>query len=137
MDTSNDDLIKHLLAEATQAATHAYAPYSGLKVGAALVTASGDVVIGCNVENSSYSLTMCAERNAIFSAVTVYGDNLKIESLAVALGDGRSISPCGACRQVMCEFNPEMLVAFRTPTGLEVVRADNLLPHRFSLDPDA
>jgi cytidine deaminase len=137
VDTLDDDLIEQLLADATHAATHAWAPYSQLKVGAALVTTSGETVIGCNVENSSYGLTMCAERNAIFGAIAAYGEEVKIEALAVVLGNGNPISPCGACRQVMCEFNPEMSVVFRTPSGLEVMQAGKLLPHRFRLDPGA
>ncbi len=136
MEILNDDLIKRLLAEAAQAATHAYAPYSGLKVGAALVTETNDLVVGCNAENSSYGLTMCAERNAIFSAVATHGPALRPKALAVVLADGKPITPCGACRQVMYEFNPDMLVVFRTAAKLEQVSTKILLPYGFSLEPE-
>jgi cytidine deaminase len=133
----NDELIQRLLAEATHAATSAYAPYSRLQVGAALVTATDDVVVGCNVENSSYGLTMCAERNAIFTAVARHGPHVHLRALAVVVADRQAIMPCGACRQVMHEFNPDMLVAFRSAAGLERVSARDLLPYGFQLDRNA
>lgn len=122
---------QQLLDEATKAAGHAYAPYSHYSVGAALVTADDQLVTGCNVENSSYGLTMCAERNAIFRAVAEFGKDVRPVVLAVALESGDPISPCGACRQVMVEFNPDLVVVFRSPAGVEERSARDLLPDAF------
>jgi cytidine deaminase len=122
-----------LLAEAEKAARNAYAPYSRLRVGAAVVTRAKKQYTGCNVENVSYGLTICAERNAIFSAVAHEGPDLEIVSLAVALDDGRPISPCGACRQVLAEFGRDATVIFRTPRGVRQIQTLRLLPHTFRL----
>jgi cytidine deaminase len=123
-----------LLREARAAAAHAYAPYSGFRVGAAVV-AGGTIYTGCNVENASYGLTICAERNAIFAAVAA--GHQSIEALAVACADaGNTTSsaprmPCGACRQVMAEF-----AAPATPIAIDGVgerRLADLLPQPFVL----
>lgn len=99
---SHDALGQALMIRAIAARDNAYAPYSKFHVGAALQTTSGDVFDGCNVENCSYGLTNCAERTAIFKAVSE--GQTKIAALAVA-GDTESpIAPCGACRQVIAEF---------------------------------
>ncbi len=99
---SPDKLV--LLAE--EAMTHAYAPYSGYKVGAALLCKDGTVYQGCNIENASYTPTICAERTAIFKAV--YDGHREFEAIAVCGGKDGSITglfpPCGVCRQVMGEF---------------------------------
>lgn len=92
-----------LLANATAAAAKAYAPYSRFQVGCALLTAQGNLFTGCNVENASYGLTICAERNTIFHAVAEEGPGMKIAELAV-IAIGQEFPPCGACRQVMAEF---------------------------------
>lgn len=88
---------------AREAAQHAYSPYSKFQVGSALVTASGQIFTGCNVENASYGLTICAERSAIFRAVAEEGTGMKIATLAVVC-IGHEFPPCGACRQVIAEF---------------------------------
>jgi cytidine deaminase len=134
--TSGDHAdMEQLLDQAERASDRAYAPYSKLAVGAALLMPNGNVVLGCNVENASYGLTMCAERNAIFRAVAEYGHEPAPTALAVAAAGGIPISPCGACRQVMHEANPDMLVVFRTASGaLEQVSVRDLLPHGFSLE---
>ncbi len=93
---------EELVERALSARAHAYAPYSGYAVGAALLTASGRVYLGANVENAVYSLTICAERTAIFKAVSE-GERA-FEAMAVATSNGGS--PCGACRQVLREFAP-------------------------------
>jgi cytidine deaminase len=93
-----------LLALAEQAARQAYAPYSKFQVGCALETVAGGIYTGCNVENASYGLTICAERNAIFHAVTAEGPLMKIARLAV-ICPGHEFPPCGACRQVIAEFS--------------------------------
>ncbi|MEG1479404.1 MAG: cytidine deaminase [Kiritimatiellia bacterium] len=99
--------IEMLLSLARDAAQKAYAPYSHLTVGAALLGANGTVYCGCNVENASYGLTNCAERTALFKAVSDGCTNFQ----ALAIAAPRLISPCGACRQVMSEFcAPELPV---------------------------
>jgi len=92
------------LTLAERAASHAYAPYSKFQVGCALETASGRIITGCNVENASYGLTICAERNAIFHAVAEEGPEMKIARLT-AICLGHEFPPCGACRQVIAEFS--------------------------------
>lgn len=97
---------KALIAAAIEASKLAYAPYSQYPVGAALLTASGKVVQGCNVENASYGGTICAERTAAVKAVSE-GERV-FEAIAVATPNGGS--PCGICRQFLYEFGPEMQV---------------------------
>ncbi|MBL9176938.1 MAG: cytidine deaminase [Verrucomicrobiaceae bacterium] len=96
---SAPDLLEH----ARTAAAKAHAPYSKFQVGSALLTHSGRLFTGCNVENASYGLTVCAERNAIFHAVAEEGPGMKIATLAV-IALGHEFPPCGACRQVIAEF---------------------------------
>jgi cytidine deaminase len=95
-----------LIDKAKEVQKKAYPPYSHYYVGAALLTKSGKVFSGCNVENASYGLTICAERTAVFKAVSE-GDK-EIEAIVVVTKDGGM--PCGACRQVLNEFNPKMIV---------------------------
>lgn len=118
---------------AAAAAKHAYAPYSKFRVGAALLTNDGRVFSGCNVENASYGLTICAERNATFAAVASGGQGpLKIRAVAVWVRDGAHGSPCGACRQVLAEFDDGSTVFFRS-RGKWVERPlRDLLPESFS-----
>src|SRR5271170_2476737 len=99
-----------LLKQARVAMKNAYAPYSNFQVGAAVLLDDGRVFTGCNVENASYGLTICAERNAVFAAVA--GSARKPEILAVAVVNHRGVpcSPCGACRQVLAEFGPRATV---------------------------
>jgi cytidine deaminase len=125
---SEDEL--ELLRHAVEASRHAYAPYSKFAVGAALRCEGGEIRLGVNVENASYGLTSCAERNAVFAAA---GDgHRRFEAIAVH-ADAASGPPCGACRQVLAEFAPELTVIYRQ--GGEVVAAplEELLPHRFEL----
>jgi len=93
-----------LLVLAETAALQAYAPYSKFRVGCALMTLSGQIYTGCNVENASYGLTICAERNAVFQAVAQEGAAMKVARLAVVCL-GQEFPPCGACRQVIAEFS--------------------------------
>ncbi len=93
-----------VIQQAQQARSRAYCPYSNYSVGAALVTTSGEIIQGCNVENASYGMTCCAERSAVFAAVSQGKQNFK--TLVVATRDGGT--PCGACRQVLNEFNPTL-----------------------------
>src|SRR5690348_12828674 len=93
-----------LLVAAQRAAHHAYAPYSGFRVGAALLLESGEIVTAANVENTSYCLTLCAERAAVARAIAEHGPGIRLAAAAVANLNNASSSPCGACRQVLAEF---------------------------------
>lgn len=120
-----------LLDLARDAASRAYSPYSRFQVGAALVTASGAVFKGCNVENASYGLTICAERNAIFHAIAQEGPGMKVASLAV-VSLGHEFPPCGACRQVIAEFAAADATVCFLQNGKPVTRTiRELLPSAF------
>lgn len=122
---------------AMEAMTHAYAPYSGYKVGAALLCADGSVYQGCNIENAAYSPTNCAERTAFFKAV--YDGHREFAAIAVCGGkDGQitgAFPPCGVCRQVMREFcGDDFLIYLVNENGFETVTLDQLLPCGFRAD---
>jgi len=102
-----------LLNAAADAAWHAYSPYSRFRVGAALLTGSGKVFTGCNVENASYGLTICAERVAVFNAISE-GEK---ELLSIAICSDGAAYPCGACRQVLHEFSPGLVVILGDSAG--------------------
>jgi len=120
-----------LVEAAKKARTHAYSPYSGVKIGAAVLTADGSIYSGANVENASYGLACCAERTAIFKAVSE--GKRKIVALAVVGKSEDFTKPCGACRQVMVEFNPRMKVLRRGVDGFsEDGTASSLLPDHFN-----
>lgn len=122
---------EELLQMAIEARERAYAPYSGHKVGAALLAASGKVYQGANVENASYGLTVCAERVAVFKAVSE-GER-EFRKLAVVCGDSGYCRPCGACRQVLAEFAPEMeIIMGNVRGGYEVKSLKELLPEAFT-----
>ena len=125
-----------LCALAKEAMTHAYAPYSGYKVGAALLCADGTVYQGCNIENASYSPTNCAERTAFFKAI--YDGQRDFKAIAVCGGKDGVITglfpPCGVCRQVMREFcEQDFKIYMITPDGYEERTLAELLPESFSL----
>lgn len=126
---------KDLIPIAAAAANQAYSPYSKFMVGCALVTARGNRFTGCNVENASYGLAVCAERNAVFHAVAGEGPAMKIASLAVVCV-GHEFPPCGACRQVIAEFaTPETTVWFlQNGKPLSMTMAE-LLPNAFRRQP--
>ncbi len=132
MDSLDEKQARSLLEAAQAAADGAYAPYSGFPVGAAALMTDGTVVIGCNVENASYGLTVCAERVAVFAAVT--GGHRTIQAVAVATPAARGATPCGACRQVLNEFAPdegELIVVLEGEAGPEQVPLSSLLPRSF------
>jgi cytidine deaminase len=124
---------------AARAAENAYAPYSGFRVGAALLLNDGTTVTGCNVENASYGLTICAERSAVVRAVSEKGPHIRIRAIAIDNLNGAASSPCGACRQVLSEFALEDAIIFFPAThglgdrGLENRPFFDLLPFSFRL----
>jgi cytidine deaminase len=122
-----------LLGTATQALEHAYAPYSGFPVGAALITEDGRLFTGCNVENASYGLTICAERAAIFNAINQVQGKLKLRAIAVVNGRDVPCSPCGACRQVIAEFGEHTVCVFRGENEYIDMSIAELLPETFRL----
>jgi cytidine deaminase len=115
----------------------AYAPFSDFFVGSAIVTSEGKVYVGCNVENSSFGMTNCAERTAIFSAIADKQSEGKLDIRAVAVlnRDGVPCAPCGACRQVIFEFGPNAIIIYRNKKG-EIVQTPivELLPEGFRLE---
>ncbi len=121
-----------LLAAARQVMDRAYAPYSKFHVGAAILTSDGKVFTGCNVENASYGLTICAERNAIFAAVAATGGKPVITAVAVATDPEIACSPCGACRQVIAEFGKDAVIYYKGPDGIKELSLAELLPDCFS-----
>ncbi|RKX36802.1 MAG: cytidine deaminase [Thermotogae bacterium] len=122
---------EELINIAVKAMKRAYAPYSQFKVGAALLTKSGKVFEGFNIENSSYGLSICAERVAIFSAV-VAGEK-DFEKIAIVADTDKLVSPCGACRQVMSEFGDFQVIMTNTSGQLIVRSVSELLPFAFKL----
>ncbi|MCK8817832.1 cytidine deaminase [Natroniella sulfidigena] len=127
----DQNLKEKLIAEAKQAREKAHVPYSNFKVGAALLTTDGEIYTGCNVENSSYGLTNCAERTAIYKAVSE-GDK-EFEAIAIIADTERACSPCGACRQVILEFGSEIDVIMTNLDGETITKkASELLWGAFS-----
>lgn len=131
---SISDQKDQLLKLAQEAQQNAYAPYSKFRVGAAVLLENGDIFTGCNVENASYGLTNCAERSAIFAAVSkLGGNNVKIRAVAVVNDHGVPCSPCGACRQVIAEFGPEAILWYQGRGGIQESTMEHLLPDCFRL----
>jgi cytidine deaminase len=122
---------KRLIDEATKALKNAYAPYSGIKVGASVTTDSGEVFSGCNVENASYGLTICAERTAMFAAVGK--GHRRFRALAVVAEGMECPLPCGACLQVMSEFGIERIIIGTVGGKATTYDLDELLPKPFKL----
>ena len=120
-----------LLAKAKQVCVKAYAPYSKFHVGAAILTTTGNVYTGVNVENASYGLTNCAERSAIFNAVTAEGPETRLLAVAVWTNPEGPCSPCGACRQVIHEFGRDCIVYYQGNGTIDEKRASELLPAGF------
>ncbi len=124
-------ILRSLIEKAKDAAERAYSPYSGFKVGSAVLCSDGKVFCGCNIENASYSLTICAERTAIFKAVSEgYQD---FEAIAIYVDSDVMFPPCGACRQVLSEFNPKIPVAYANHNSIEYTDLETLLPGAFKL----
>jgi cytidine deaminase len=134
-----EDTIKQLINEALNARNHAYAPYSQFMVGAALITEDDSVYTGCNVENASYGATNCAERTAIFKAVSEGERVIKAIAIVGGVKDGDMTYayPCGVCRQVLREFsNPGDLVIIvaKNQDDYKTYSLEELLPESFGPD---
>jgi cytidine deaminase len=126
MNISDDNLIE----AATVVRENAYAPFSKFKVGSALLTDDGSIVVGCNVESASYGLTVCAERVAIWKAISI--GKTKIKRIAVVADTEDLTPPCGVCRQIIWEFGGDIPVIFANLTGkVETVQMKDLLPRAF------
>jgi len=126
--------LENLLESARHAALNSYSPYSGFRVGAALLLTSGEIVTGTNVENVSYGLTICAERSALVSAVSRFGPGIRIEAVAVVNLNNSASPPCGACRQVLAEFIlPEAPVIFPAADGMRTMPFAEILPLAFDM----
>ncbi len=123
---------RELIKQAKKAMEYAYVPYSRFKVGAALLTKDGMVFHGCNVENASYGATCCAERIAVFKAIS---EGKKFfEKIAVVSDSGKLTPPCGICRQVLLEFMPEGMVILENEIGeIKTYSVKELLPIGFTL----
>jgi len=130
---SSRKLRERLIRAARRAMKNAYAPFSNFRVGAAVLTSKGEVFVGCNVENSSYGMTNCAERTAIFAAVAKSGPKLKVRAVAVVNDQDVPCSPCGACRQVIYEFGPDAMIFFKSSKGWTEAPITELLPEGFRL----
>ncbi|MTV50151.1 cytidine deaminase [Heliobacillus mobilis] len=132
LSTISEAVLSELIAQARKARDKAYAPYSRFRVGAALLGEDGKIYSGCNVENSSFGLTNCAERTAIFKAVS---EGCQQFRLLVLTSDAKEpVTPCGACRQVMAEFAPQMnVIMIDNEDRRQVLSVNQLLPGMFTL----
>jgi cytidine deaminase len=135
MPDLSETIVTELVAAAREAQAAAYAPYSNFTVGAAVLLSDGTVYKGCNIENASFGLTVCAERVAIFHAVAA--GRMDIAAIAVSTSAAKLCKPCGACRQVIAEFsradNPIVIIS-TTQSGLSVTETiTDLLPGSFTL----
>ena len=127
--------LTQLRQAATEAAQQAYAPYSSFRVGAALLLDNGTIVSGCNVENASFGLTICAERSAMVQAVARFGPKIRVRALVVTNLNHAASSPCGACRQFLAEFAAaDTPVFFPNVAGETMQSIGALLPFGFSSD---
>lgn len=132
---ATDDIVQKMRATAEVAMKNAYCRYSNFRVGAAVLTDAGEIFAGCNVENASYGLTMCAERNAIFQAVGAgqLSKDRKLKAVVIVTRAEELTAPCGACRQVIYEFCEEAdadIFIFGTK-GEKTFKLSDLLPHAF------
>jgi cytidine deaminase len=130
MNDVDETLLRDLIERAKNALAKAYCPYSTFPVGAALLTETGKVYTGCNIENASYGLTICAERNAVFHMVA--DSKQRIRAVVVYTPTEQPSAPCGACRQVINEFGPDAVVVSACD-GAQVLRKklSELLPESF------
>jgi homotetrameric cytidine deaminase len=128
------DALDNLVEEARKAAKNSYSPYSGFKVGAAILLDNRTVVTGTNVENVSFGLTICAERAALVRAVSQFGPGIRIEAVAVANLNNAASPPCGACRQMLAEFAaPDAPIIFPASEGTRTMPFEEILPLGFDM----
>ena len=121
---------KNLVLRARKARRYSHSPFSQFRVGAALLTSGGKVYTGCNIESSSLGLTVCAERTALFKAISE-GEK-KFRAIAIATDGGKFISPCGACRQVIMDLAGDIdVILSDRRDGMKVIRMGELYPHPF------
>lgn len=121
---------KKLINEAEKARNRAYTPYSKFKVGAAVLSVDGKIFTGCNIENASFGLAVCAERVAIFKAISE--GSTKFKAIAVIGNTDKPCSPCGACRQVISEFGEDILLIMANLKGdVKIKKIKELLPEAF------
>ena len=127
--------VARLYTHAKSASDNAYSPYSGVRVGASLVDESGNVYSGCNVENSSYGLTQCAERNALAAAITAGMKPGTAHTLLIYATGFETLAPCGACRQVMSELlaDDALIISCHSETDYRSWSITELLPYPFIL----
>ena len=128
--TERSQSVDSLMNRAREASELAYAPYSKFLVGAAILTKGGTVHSGCNVENASYGLSICAERNAATSMISADADDRRIESVAVFSPNVAPCFPCGACRQFLREFGCEEVIV-ESGSGLQRYPFEEILPNSF------
>lgn len=123
---------QNLIDQAKKAREHAYAPYSNYRVGAALLLDSGEIIQGANVENASFGATVCAERSAVFTAISKGFQKLK--AIAIVTESSPPASPCGLCRQVLAEFAPDLpIILSNTKGDITETNLSTLLPLQFRL----
>lgn len=129
-----DTVVNELIYKAIDARQNAYAPYSRFPVGAAILAKNGKIYSGCNIENSSLGLTVCAERVALFKAVS--DNETKFDAIAIVADTEQPVPPCGACRQVLTEFQPNLMVII-TNIRFEkkIMSLSDLLPQAFFKKP--
>jgi cytidine deaminase len=128
-----DEPTRTLVEAARAVREHAHAPYSGFRVGAAVLTEEGNVHVGCNVENASYGATICAERAAIFRMVA--SGEKRLVAVAIFVDDAEPAMPCGMCRQVIAEFGHDVKIVTATPGRTKHSTIAALLPEAFVLPP--
>ncbi len=129
-NTVNENYEK-LIKVAEKARKRAYTPYSKFKVGAAILSSDGKIFTGCNIENASFGLTVCAERVAILKAISE--GSSKFEAIAIVGDTNRPCSPCGACRQVISEFGKDIkIIMYNLKGDIKIKKIDELLPEAFN-----
>ena len=125
----DDKLTKKLISEAEKAQTFSQAKYSKFQVGAALLTEDGQIIQGCNIESSSYSLTVCAERVALVKALSE--GITRFKAVAIVGKNGHYCPPCGACRQLLYDYAPDIEIIFTDGKNIKTHKLNELLPHAF------
>ena len=130
-----ENIYEELFEKAKKASENAYCPYSKFPVGASILYESGNIYTGCNVENVSFGLTLCAERNAMAAAVSA-GEKTGIKAIAIYSPKQKECMPCGACRQWLNEFasNEELKIILEAENGLTILTLKEIFPHGFKFN---